>query len=254
MSRTMINSLIAVASLAVAMVIAGPVKAGIVFADFNTDEGPFTSLPTDSAQTSFATTSTADRTTTDSIEGGGSERLDLVDGVTASNRLRFLAGGGDPTNPLNTPFTTSAGTDGFIGYFYKVVGTLANAASTTMSINLDGPGGTVAEMDGSVPKAVIADGTWHFVEWNLDLPSDWTPISGIGGGHGASGVPHGSHTVDSIYFQNNQAPPNSHFEILIDFVAKSDGESLGAFVPEPATLAMLMALLGTCAIARTRRA
>ena len=52
--------------------------ASIIFADFNTNEGTFSSAPNGSGTTNFDATSTADRTTTDSFEGAGSELLDLI--------------------------------------------------------------------------------------------------------------------------------------------------------------------------------
>jgi hypothetical protein len=254
MTRIGIKALIAMATLASVAILAGPAAAATIFADFNTNEGPFNSAPTASGQTTFATTSTADRVTTDSIEGLGSEKLDLVDGTGATNRVRFLSGGGTHTNVLNTPFTLSAGTDGFIGYYYKVIGTLANAVGTTMSINLDGATGATAEMDGGVPKPINADGAWHLVEWNLDLPADWGAVASIGGGHGVAGLANTSHTVDSLYLQSNTAPADTHFDVQIDFVAKSDSGTIAELIaPEPASLAMLVAaLFGACAIARTR--
>jgi hypothetical protein len=251
MRRTELTAFIAISAIAALAACVERTSAAIIFADFNTNEGTFASAPNGSGTTNFDATSTADRITTDSLEGAGSEKLDLIHTSAATNRVRFLSGVGTPAN--NTSFNVTAGTDGFIGYYYKVVGTLANAVGTTMSINLDGSGGTTPELDGGVPKPINADGVWHLVEWNLDLGTDWGVVAGIGGG-GHNPLVNSAHTIDSIYFQNNSAAQNAHFEILVDFVAKSDSGSIAdMIVPEPATFALVgIALLGICGGARRR--
>ena len=163
-------------------------QASVIFDDFNANAGHFTGIaPNSSGTTNFDSTSTAARTTLDSFEGGGSMRLDLLHTTASTNRVRFLSGAGGAVSN-NVSFTlnsASTATDGFIGYYYKVVGTLANATGTTMSINLNDSTGAVAGRDGGTPKPINADGAWHLVEWNLDSSSDWGVITGIGGGgHG----------------------------------------------------------------------
>ena len=252
MRRTGLKASIAIAAIAMLTTGIDRASAATIFADFNTNEGTFASAPNGSGTTNFDGTSTADRITTDSLEGPGSEKLDLLHTAAATNRVRFLSGLGTPAN--NTSFNVTAGTDGFIGYYYKVVGTLGNAVGTTMSINLDGSGGTTAEMDGGVPKPINADGNWHLVEWNLDLGTDWGAVTGIGGG-GHNPLVNGTHTIDSIYFQNNSAAQGAHFEILIDFVAKSDSGSIADLVPvpEPASLVFVaIGVMGLCGHARRR--
>jgi hypothetical protein len=243
MKRTGLTAMAAIAAIAALSAFVGRTSAATIFADFNTTEGTFTSAPNGSGTTNFTAASTADRTTTDSFEGAGSEKLDLIQNTTpAANRVRFLSGLGTVAN--NAAFNVTAGTDGFIGYYYKVVGTLTNAVGTTMSINLDGAAGATADMDGGVPKPINADGAWHLVEWNLDLATDWGAVGGIGGG-GHSPLVNSTHTIDSIYLQNNTAAAGAHFEVLIDFVAKSDSGSIANLVPEPATCALVgIALIG----------
>jgi len=218
----------------------GSAQASIIFDDFNTNEGHFNQSPTFSSTTNFTTASTADRITTDSIEGAGSESLVLVHSTATTNRVRFVSGSGTVSNNVSFTVDSTAGVnDGFIGYYYKVVGTLGNAVGTTMSLNLDGAGGTSAEMDGATPKPINADGNWHLVEWSLDSASDWGVVTGIGGG--GHGVLTGSHSIDSIYMQQNSAASGSQFSILLDFVAKSDGTaSVSTLLPEPASMALLL--------------
>lgn len=209
-------------------------RGSIIFDDFNVDEGHFTSSITGSGTTAgFDTTlSTLDRVTTDNpLEGIGHQKLSLVyNGTGATVRLRHLSGGGSPAN--NIAFTTTLGTDGFIGFYLKTT----DGAGWVASINLDGAGNTTAEMDGGANINIIADGEWHLYEWDLDSTSAWGAVTGIGGGHGGS-LLNASHTIDSIYLRDPSAPfANATF--FLDFVAKSDSGSIAALVPEPSAVAL----------------
>src|SRR5689334_3525821 len=86
-------------------------QAAVIFDDFNTSLGHFTSGVTGASSgsnTNMDATSAHARTTTDSIEGSGSDKLTLVPTTAGSTmRLRHLSGGGTAAN--NTAFTTSAG-------------------------------------------------------------------------------------------------------------------------------------------------
>jgi hypothetical protein len=236
---------------AVLLLSAAGAKASIIFDDFNVNEGHFNLAPNFSSTTNFTSASTADRITSDSLEGAGSEQLLLVHSTATTNRVRFLSGGGAPT--ANVSFNTTAGTDGFIGYYYKVVGDLTKAVGTTLSLNLDGGTGTTAEADGATPKPINNDGAWHLVEWDLDATNQWGAITGIGGGHGGALIDT-NHTIDSIYMQLNSASSGSTFSVLVDFVAKSDSGSIAALVPtpEPASIGLLLA--GLPLLLRRRRA
>ena len=241
------NTKKAAAIAAVLLVGTLKVQAAIIFDDFNLNEGHFNLQPTFAGQTAATlTTSTADRITTDSLEGAGSEQLVLNHDATATaQRIRFLSGSGTVAN--NTPFNVTAGTDGFIGFYAKT-----SSTGWTVSLNLDGAGGTGAEMDGGVAKTLPADGQWHLYEWNLDLPSDWGAVQSIGGGHGASGLVVGTHTIDSIYMFG-PTTANATSTILVDFVATNDQGSVAGLVPEPATFATLSLIAAAAAFARRRR-
>jgi hypothetical protein len=237
---------------------AGSARASIIFDDFNVDAGHFGYAPAFSSTTNFTTASTSSRITSDSVEGAGSMSLALVHSTATTNRCRFLSAAPPYTSANvtgvqqfndNVQFTLGAGTDGFIGYYYKVTGTLANASGTTMSLNLDGSDGAAASMDGATPKPINADGAWHLVEWNLDSASDWGVVAGIGGG--GHGVLTGSHTIDSIYMQLNNAASASTFGIELDFVAKSDSGSIALLIPEPTMVGMF--LLAPALMLRRRR-
>ena len=215
----------------------------VIFDNFNVDEGHFGYAVTFSGTTvGEDATSTADRVTTDSpFEGEGHQKLVLVhDATTTAFRLRHVSGGppytsanaGTPVGNTGFSFTTGAGTDGWIGFYLKTT-----ASGWQTSINLDGPTGATAEMDGSASVALIGDGEWHLYEWDLDATSGWGAVPGIGGGHGGS-VLAGSHTIDSIYLRDLDGTPGPTATIYLDFVAKSDAGTIAALVPEPTALSL----------------
>src|ERR1051325_7213856 len=198
-----------------------------VFDDFNVNLGHFGStLCTASGQTTnVACTSSSARVTTDSpAEGSGHQRL-LINATTPGNniRIRHLSGGGAVAN--NVSFTTSAGTDGKIGFYMKTTNT-----GWLVAINLDGAGGSIAEMDGSTRVPLNSDGAWHLYEWDLDSTTDWGAVPSIGGGHGGS-VPNGNHTIDSIYMFNTNGTANSM--IFFDFVAVNPNGSVADLLAAP---------------------
>jgi hypothetical protein len=206
--------------LALALVTPAAAQSSVIFEDFNVDEGHFTWAPTDSGSTSNVepTTSTANQVTTTALEGEGSQEL-IINTVTpdSSTRVRHVAGGGVTAN--NTPFTTSPETDGWIGFALKTDSPGWNVSLwIELAPNQTGnPGGI--NNNAGVPQEVIADGDWHFYQWNLDDnsggPDGWATVSGIIAG--TSTVNDGDHTIDSIILRNTAAPATSTF--YVDFIA-----------------------------------
>lgn len=216
---------------AAALAIAAPQHtqaAPITFDDFNVGEGHFAAVPNFSGtSTGTAASSTADRVTTDvPLEGAGHEKIVLdYNGTGASFRCRFLSGTGTVAN--NTPFTTTSGTDGWIGFYLKTT-----ATGWETSINLDGAGGAIADMDGSSSVPIIADGQWHLYEWDLDSLTAWGAVPGIGGGHGGF-LADGSHTIDSIWFRDQDGTLGPQATIFLDFVALNPNGSIANLLSEP---------------------
>lgn len=242
MKVTQFVRLLAVAVLATASLGATAPAATIIFADFNVNEGTFNQAPNFSGSTSnVAATSTADRITSDSFEGAGSQQIVLNHTTPASaTRTRFLSGGGTPAN--NISFTTSAGVDGWIGMALKT-----STPGYTAQIWLEG-----ASNNGSIEKAIIADGKWHVYQWNLDDTTGgangWGGIGGILAG--VATVADGSHTIDSVLFRNASAPATG--TILMDYVVRNTD---GKLIPEPATVVLAgMGLMGLVAAARRKNA
>jgi hypothetical protein len=216
----------------------------VIFDDFATGPGHFGYAPTFSSTSNVSTSSTsAYMSTGGGADGNNFMRVTPVMGTPNPARIRWLSGGPpyDTTNggaPVgNTAFTVTAGAeDGKIGFYFRTT-----ASGITLSLSLDQPANTAATMVGALPQTVtpaLADGQWHLFEWDLDLPSDWGVIAGIGGsGANLEGF---SHTIDSIYIQGITFPPVTVPPIDFDFVAKTDSDaSVATLLPEPAGAAAL---------------
>jgi hypothetical protein len=214
-----------------------------VIADFNSSEGVFNLQPTFSSQSNVSSASTADRVTTGSFEGGGNEQVVAVMSATNPARIRFLANSGTPAAGTiigATAGTTTAGVDGFVGFYYKT-----SSTGLKVAINLDDSTNTGGGMDMGTLKTVVADGQWHLAEWNLDDDAQWDAASGIGGD---GTIQNGQHSVDSIYIQNITAGST----IFFDFVTYNPTGSIAALVPEPASMSLLA--IGALALFRRKRA
>jgi len=246
--------LVWVIALTVGLIAASQVEAAIVIADFNTDEGPFNAAPNFSGTSvGESSASTADRVITDGPrEGAGHQKLVLVhDGSATNMRIRHLAGFGLPAGS-NPTFTTSAGVDGWIGFYLKTTGN----TGWTVGLNLDDFSNTSGGMDMGVNKPIIADGQWHLYEWNLDDDAQWFPVTSIGGD---GTIQNGQHSIDSIYLFTNQTGTSGQARppIFLDFVAKSDIGSIGllpAVVPEASSfLAVGLAGLSALGVVWSRK-
>jgi hypothetical protein len=234
------------ALLAVAIVatICGRASADLVFDDFNANLGHFGYAPTFSGTSvGEAATSTTTRVTTDGpLEGAGHSRLLInSDGSSTLLRIRHVSGGPPYTsanagNPVaNLSFTTTAGVDGWIGYYIKT-----NVVGMETQLNLDSSANAAADMFGSPSTPIIADGQWHLYEWSLDAPI-WGTVPGITT-KTPGALPNRTNTIDSIYFRDPSGTPSPSGTYFLDFVAlNSDGSValLLAPVPEAGSLAAM---------------
>lgn len=194
---------------------------------FDVNEGHFNSAPSFSGSNrnmdQTAGAMTADRVTTDGPRQGlGHEKIVLKTAASWATPpgeqvwyCRFLSGGGSASN--NVKFTTSAETDGWIGFYAKTT-----QAGVAVQLWIEGPSN-----NNSSPKTLINDGQWHLYEWNLDDhtggPDGWVVTPGIL--TGTIDVKDGEHTIDSIIFRSAEGSTWSTGQVLepiyIDFVAIS---------------------------------
>lgn len=216
--------------------VCGAAHGTIVLSDFNVDAGLFKYSATFSGTSNVLASSTSAQTTAagEQLEGAGAMKLVLNTPVTHAagfGRERWLAGVTTAGSPAGQPtITASAGSPGYIGFWYKVLNAPANFR---LGINLDRPANSGATMVGTTLVDANRDGEWHKIEWSLGNLADWGAVAGIGGA--AANLHAGDPlTIDSIYITNMAL--DSNVTILIDYVAWNPD---GRIIPEPATLALL---------------
>jgi hypothetical protein len=172
--------------------------------------------------------SSASRDANQFVHGFASQRIDIVsqdDPDWDGFRLRYLSGGGSPTN------NEQLGTSGFVGFWLKTT-----TAGLTTSVNLDE--NVTANIESGVARPVIADGQWHLYEWNLADASKWDPFNGTANGQIDGPVT----TVDSIFISSLI---DQDAVVWIDGLAYNPNGSIAALVPEPtAAGSALLALCG----------
>jgi hypothetical protein len=218
----------------------------IIFDDFNTALGSqhFNQLNLNFSSTSSGITtdntssSTWDTAAGDGIlEGTGMDLLHIIKNTSAGTlRVRWLSGVGTPAN--NTTFTTTGTGDGRIGLYVKAAA--AVGTGWTVSFNLDAPANTTTSMSWSGDLNITADGTWHLYEWTIDSTT-WGAVPGIGG-QASGALTTGSHTIDSIYIRSPVASraAGATFDFDVDFVAKTDADSISVatLIPEPSSIGL----------------
>jgi hypothetical protein len=219
--------------LLLAPLLASTASASIIFDDFNVDLGHFNLAPgfSGSSVGEDAASSNVRLETEGPFEGLGHQKLTLIhDATSTALRIRHLSGGGTPAS--NVSFTTTAGEDGWIGFYAKT-----SDAGLTAQLWIEG-----AENNGGTPQSLLADGEWHLYEWNLDDetggPTGWGAVAGIVAGD--ADVQIGTYTIDSIIFRGGTTPSTTQV-VYVDFVAKSDSGSVAGLIPEPSS-AMLLGL------------
>jgi hypothetical protein len=230
-----------------------PIPAGVrIFDDFEADDGHFAgATPAPAGSPTTTGTSSASfkvrQSDTDSYTQLHAHKIGIVDDATNPDgwSVRYVSGGGSPSN--NTPIALTGESDGFVGFFlrvYSVDGSedLDGAGAITTQLVLDsGPTGGGINSDAGIARTIVADGEWHFYEWSLDNPLDWTawpPAAGSDGRLGTGGdFASGSVTIDSIMFHGG----NFNAELLLDTVMHNANGRLSVMaVPEPSASTLLL--------------
>lgn len=232
-----------------------PIPASVTMIDdFETGDGHFTWSPTQSPTTTGASgTSFKVRNSDDSYTKGYCQKIGIVDAAAAGGwYVRYVSNGGSPTGSTAINLTSGA-TDGSIGFFLRVytVGgvqatDVANPPTMQVAMTMDvGSAGTRTEQ--GVWRDIVADGQWHFYEWNLDLLADWTQWKSATGAvlNNSSGVfpTSGQVTLDSILFKGGDFSA----EFMLDSVMVNSAGSLSVmdYVPEPGALGVFgVSLMG----------
>src|SRR5204863_7506150 len=119
-----------------------------------------------------------------------------------------VAGGCSPGS--NLKLTLTDGRDGNVGFFLRVLSN-SNPTGSPLStqVILDSGAGEDVGSDAGVSREIISDGDWHFYEWDLDNPADWTAWRDINGNiiSGSDGrlTMGGPASIDSIVFRGGNA-------------------------------------------------
>ena len=158
-------------------------------------------------------TSTATVIDTDAGDGQGCMEISIYKDPTWEGDwfLRLLSGIGVPANNVLRV------TDGYIGFMAK---TSTPGMSASLFLDEDP---TTTTGDRGEKRDMIADGEWHWYQWNLDDVDDWTPWLGSGNGE----MDAANFTIDSLHFWG---PTDAVFQI--DQVSHDLDGPLAPIVPD----------------------
>jgi hypothetical protein len=161
-------------------------------------------------------------------------------------QVRHVSGDSTPaTNAqINVP---TAAAKASLGFFLR---TATSGISTQLIVDDNGSNGGINTDAGRLLN-VIGDDQWHFYEWDLLNPSDWTAFALAPGSDGVIPGPGGFVTIDSIMFYG----PTSNATLWFDFVGVNNGGSLNVMtgVPEPTSALAIAACGGANFLCRRTR-
>lgn len=224
-----------------------PLPPGVrIFDDFESGFGSFDQTESWIPLTGVARVVTAD----DSYTRSYSQKVTISDDPSNPRGwyVRHLSRGGNWGASERIPLTE--GVEGNVGFFLRVLGNSSPGAPITTQLVLDNVGTT--DSDAGVPRTIIADGEWHYYEWDLDDPSDWTRWLDAGGNplsYSDGRIPAtGEVTIDSVLFRGG----NANVEFYFDGVMRNANGSLSAMLPVPEPGAMVWVALGAGALLRRR--
>jgi hypothetical protein len=224
-----------------------PLPPGVrIYDDFESGFGSFDQTESWIPLTGFSRVVTAD----DSYTRSYSQKLTISDDPSNSRGwyVRHLSHGGNWGASERIALTE--GIDGSVGFFLRVLSDSSPGSPLTTQLVVDNVGTT--DSDAGVPRTIIADGEWHYYEWNLDDASDWTrwrdadgnPLSYSDGRIPATGEV----TIDSILFHGG----NANVEFYFDGVMRNANGSLSAMLPVPEPAGVIFLAPGATLLLRRR--
>ena len=200
------------------------------------NNGKFTLAPHYSgSNANISTTSTSEVVTDDAAVGQSSMKVTIKEKTASDSWMcRFLSGEGKMG--MNTERKAS----GFIGVWAKT-----SDENQFISIAVDEykkeKEKNKYEMEYANKKSLVADGEWHFYEWDIDDSDQWLAFTESSDGVISSST----FTLDSVllYGDNNSV-------IYLDNIVHDSDESMS--IPEPTTL-VLMGIGGIAALRRRKK-
>lgn len=179
--------------------------------------------------------------------GDSSLRVEIVNtnASPARMQLRFLSGGGTPSNNLLDG--QAMGNIGYVGFFLRVE---PGSDPLWAGILLDDGSTLASGLERSNLLPVIADGQFHLYQFNLADPDVWNNFSG---GNGA--MDGGNAFIDAIYLSSSNTTTggtNWSGSVWIDAVAYNPDGPLDSLIPEPVGV-VAAAGFALLALARRRR-
>ena len=163
-------------------------------------------------------------------------------------QVRHVSGDSTPATNTQIPLPADA-TKAALGFFLR---TAAQGVSAQIVVDGNGSNGGVNTDAGRLLN-IIGDDEWHFYEWDLLNPADWTAFTLAAGSDGVLPAAGGFVTIDSIMFYG--APTTGNATLWFDFVGVNNAGSLDVMtgVPEPTSIVALTPALALVALGRRRR-
>ncbi|MEA2735856.1 MAG: hypothetical protein QOE14_2307, partial [Humisphaera sp.] len=135
----------------------------------------------------------------------------LWNGDSRGWQVRHVSGDSTPATNTQIPIPSGA-SKAALGFFLR---TAAQGVSTQIVVDGNGANGG-ANSDAGRLLNIVGDDEWHFYEWDLLNPADWTTFTLAAGSDGVIPGAGGFVTIDSILFYG--APTTGNATLWFDFV------------------------------------